>query len=210
MAKSTEPSIPTRYSLLRRLKEGIDEESWREFFATYRRLIHDVALEAGLSEAEAQDAVQETAMVVTRRIHSFVIDPERGSFKAWLLRITRRRVADQFRRRRLPGAPETGRDFDDAESTAVDDQLADPASLNVDAAWEEHWREMLLEQALQRVRQQASPKEFLLFHQQVVKELPARLVANRHGVSLAAVYVAKYRIQQQIKREVRKLQRELG
>jgi hypothetical protein len=51
-------SIPTRQSLLARLKDWEDQESWREFFDTYWRLIHATALKAGLSEPEAQEVVQ--------------------------------------------------------------------------------------------------------------------------------------------------------
>ena len=52
--------IPTRASLLSRLKDWEDQTSWREFFDTYGRLIYGVARKAGLADAEAQDAVQET------------------------------------------------------------------------------------------------------------------------------------------------------
>ena len=50
--------IPTRESLLKRLKRWDDHQGWQEFFNTYRRLIHRVATKAGLTEAEAQDVVQ--------------------------------------------------------------------------------------------------------------------------------------------------------
>ena len=36
--------IPTRKSLLSRLKDWDDQESWREFFHIYRRLIRDTSL----------------------------------------------------------------------------------------------------------------------------------------------------------------------
>ena len=51
-------SIPTRQSLLARLKDWEDQASWREFFDTYWRLIHAVALKAGLNEVEAQEVVR--------------------------------------------------------------------------------------------------------------------------------------------------------
>src|SRR5207253_1135041 len=39
--------IPTRRSLLSRLKDWDNEDSWRDFFNTYWRLIYDFALKAG-------------------------------------------------------------------------------------------------------------------------------------------------------------------
>jgi hypothetical protein len=55
-------SIPTRQSLLARLKDWGDQESWREFFDTYWRLIHATALKAGLNEAEAQEVMLAAAL----------------------------------------------------------------------------------------------------------------------------------------------------
>src|SRR3989442_6327941 len=44
---------------------------WQEFFDTYGKLIHRIAVKAGLSDAEAQDVVQETVIVVARKIPGF-------------------------------------------------------------------------------------------------------------------------------------------
>src|SRR5580658_10178103 len=52
--------IPTRRSLLSRLKNWNDNESWKTFFDTYWRLIYNTAVRAGLNDAEAQDVVQDT------------------------------------------------------------------------------------------------------------------------------------------------------
>jgi len=51
-------SLATRRSLLSRLKESNAQESWRQFFDTYWKLIYGTAVKSGLSEAEAQDAVR--------------------------------------------------------------------------------------------------------------------------------------------------------
>src|SRR5438876_1995300 len=90
--------IPTRWSLLHRLKDLDDQQSWRQFFDLYWRLIYGVAIKAGLRDAEAQEAVQETIIAVARNMPEFQADPQAGSFKGYLLTITRRRIADQFRK----------------------------------------------------------------------------------------------------------------
>src|SRR5215472_1766187 len=91
-------SLPTRSTLLSRLRDLGDDASWRAFFDTYWRLIYNVARKAGLAEADAQDVVQETVIAVARRIPEFRYDPAKGSFKQWLLLITRRRIHDHLRR----------------------------------------------------------------------------------------------------------------
>src|SRR2546429_595442 len=92
-------SLQTRQSLLSRLRNWDDSESWNDFFTTYWRLIFNVAWKAGLTEAEAQEVVQLTVIEVSNKIGKFKYDPERGSFKKWLLQITRWRIQDQFRKR---------------------------------------------------------------------------------------------------------------
>ena len=91
--------IPTRRSLLSRLKNWDDQESWQEFFDTYGRLVYGVAVKAGLSDAEAQDVVQETIIIVARKLAGFKYDPALGSFKSWLMLITRRRIEKQLKKR---------------------------------------------------------------------------------------------------------------
>src|SRR5690348_7554709 len=91
--------IPTRQSLLSRLKDWNDQGSWKLFFDTYWRLIYNSAIKAGLSDAEAQDVVQETVVSVMKSMPGFKYHAENGSFKSWLLRLTSWRIGDQFRKR---------------------------------------------------------------------------------------------------------------
>ena len=86
------------------MKDWGDQASWEDFFRTYWKLIYGVATKAGLTDAEAQDVVQETILTVARNIQGFEVGSEHGSFKAWLLQNTRWRIADQFRKRSASGA----------------------------------------------------------------------------------------------------------
>src|SRR5688500_3656034 len=90
--------LPTRQSLIERLKNQEDQETWREFFDLYWKLIYGVALKSGLSEHEAEDLVQETILTVSKNIHRFRSDPAYGSFKSWLLTIMFRKMRDLHRR----------------------------------------------------------------------------------------------------------------
>ena len=89
MAEKRNEFLPTRESLLRRLKSWEDQESWAEFFNTYWRLIYSAALKAGRNEAQAQDVVQDTIIVVAKKIKDFTYDRAIDSFKGWLLYLTR-------------------------------------------------------------------------------------------------------------------------
>jgi DNA-directed RNA polymerase specialized sigma24 family protein len=76
-------SVSTRSTLLARLRDLADGAGWQEFFDTYWQLIYSVALKAGLTAAEAEDVVQETVIVVAKKMPTFRYDPSRDSFRGW-------------------------------------------------------------------------------------------------------------------------------
>ena len=95
-------SIPTRQSLLERLKDLGSQEDWRRFFDTYWRLIHATAVKAGLTESEAEEVVQEVMIAAAKKLPEFTYQPGKDSLKGWLLAVTRWKVNDQYRKRDLP------------------------------------------------------------------------------------------------------------
>lgn len=189
-ATGRDDSIPTRQSLLARLQDLDDQASWREFFETYWRLIHNVALKAGLTPSEAQEAVQETMIAAARKLPGFTYDPAKDSFKGWLLHITRYRIADQFRKRLPALAPHA----DDATRTALAERTADPASFDWNSLWDAEWEEHLVRAALERVKQQVKPEHYEIYHLHVLKERPVLEVARTLGVNVAQVYLVKHRL----------------
>src|SRR4051812_26738309 len=91
--------IPTRASLLERLKDLGDQASWNAFYELYHDLIFSVARRAGLNETEANEVVQDTLISVAKKMPEFTYDPARDSFKGWLLTVVRWRIRDQLAKR---------------------------------------------------------------------------------------------------------------
>src|SRR5881397_2638155 len=105
MANPKDASYPTRPSLLVRLKDTEDQQSWQEFNDLYGKLIFGFAIKAGLTETEAQEVVQETLIAAAKNLPEFRYDPKVCSFKTWLLNLSHWRVQDQLRKRQAPTAP---------------------------------------------------------------------------------------------------------
>src|SRR5437899_9858538 len=131
MAGNPDGLIPTRRSLLTRLKNWDDRESWKDFFDTYWKLIYGVAIKAGLSDAEAEEVVQETVITVAKKIGDFKADPGHGSFKGWLLKITQWRIGDQFRKR-LPLARRSRRS-DTTSQTGTAERVPDQRGFSLES-----------------------------------------------------------------------------
>src|SRR5436190_2126237 len=127
-AKAEPDSLATRASLLGRIRNWEDGESWEDFTQTYWRLIYSVARRAGLADAEARDVVQETLLGVAKKIHEFESDPARGSFRGWLLNLTRWRIADHFRRQ-PPNQIVSGTTAVPEDHTATVERVPDPAQI---------------------------------------------------------------------------------
>lgn len=200
---------PTRRSLLTRLKNWDNQDSWREFFDTYWRLIYSFAIRSGLGDTEAQEVVQETLISVASELKGFKYDPARGSFKSWLLLITRRRVADQMRKRYR--AREIGRvDPEDPAVVAELEARAERETITRDDVWDEQWRAQVAEAALAHVRSKVRPEQYQVFEQYVIHGQKAGAVARAMGVSLITVYLTKHRITALLKKEAERLEERMG
>jgi RNA polymerase sigma factor (sigma-70 family) len=212
--KATKPAagdefIPTRLSLLSRLKSWDDQGSWREFFDTYWKFLYCVAVKAGLSDEDARDVVQETVVAVAKGLREGRFKAaEGGSFKAWLQLIVQRRVIDHLRKKRLPLAEPPASEGGTTRTSTVERIPALEADV-VGEVWEEEWARNVSDSALERVKQRVGAKQFQMFDLYVVKEWPVHEVAKTLNANIAQVYLAKHRITALIKREVEKLRRRM-
>ncbi len=207
MKQPADEIIPTRESLLGRLKDWRDEESWREFFSIYRKLIFSMAVKAGLSEQELEEVVQETVISIAKTIKDFDYDPERASFKTWLRHLAQKRIADCFRKR---SRDQLMRDAEETGKTPVIERVPDANAANLDAVWEEEWQKELLEAALARIKTQVSAEQYQIFDFYVLKKMPMEKVAAALGTNAGQIYLAKHRITRLLKKEIAKLEDAMG
>ncbi len=197
--------LATRRSLVDRLANWDDQRRWQDFFDTYWKLIYSAARKSGLTDSEAQEVVQETVITVAKKIDKLHYDPALGSFKGWLLQITRWRIADQFRKR---DSMQTQREHPEEDrKTATIERLPDLNVVDLDVLWEREWQENLFDAAIARVKKKVDPKQFQIFDCYVRKEWPAQKVAAQLRVSVGQVYLARHRVAALLKKEIKALER---
>jgi RNA polymerase sigma-70 factor (ECF subfamily) len=206
----TDELIPTRASLLERLRDLGDAASWNEFYQTYRELIYSVARKSGLNEIAAEEVVQDTVISVAKKMPGFRYDPAVDSFEGWLLTVSRWRILDQLRKRQkvqsqshlTPAVtPEEG------TRTATIERIADPAGDELTAIWDEEWEKHLMQAALGRIKRQVHPQHYEIYHLNVILGKPVREVSRALGVNAGQVYLAKHRVSALLKKELKKLER---
>jgi len=209
MATPRSELLPTRRTLLSRLRDCGDDRSWREFSDLYAKLLKKMARKRGLNDQEADEVMQETLIALAKTMPTFRYEPERCSFKSWLRHLLEKKVADQFRRRARASnvaVLETG------DSTALEtfENLPDPATLKPDSVWDEQWRQHLAELAIERVKTKVKPRQFQVFQRLAILNYPVAEVAAALEMNVAQVYLARHRVTAAVKKEIRALEKELG
>jgi RNA polymerase sigma-70 factor (ECF subfamily) len=203
-------SLLTRASLIFRLRDWNDGASWTEFYRLYRRLIYNLGCRAGLSHDEAEDVVQDVFKRVAETIGSFECHPRRGSFRSWLMTLTRWRVADKFRDR-LPESPRLLPRWD-SPTLGSSGSIEQLPSLNLedDPAWEMEWQRNILASALERLARRVPAKHFQAFDLYARQRWPVTRVARDLGLNTPTVYLISHRLTRQLRSEVERLKAQLG
>jgi DNA-directed RNA polymerase specialized sigma24 family protein len=114
-------AFPSRYtfhtsaSLLINLRRWDDKRSWEEFYGLYRELVYGFARRSGLPHKDAEEATRDVFIRVAMTTQEFDSNPAKGSFRGWLMNLTRAQVDDRLRNL-SPGAHIlNGRDTEDIQ-----------------------------------------------------------------------------------------------
>lgn len=176
----------TRPSLLLRVRDLADAAAWGEFVEIYAPLVHRYARRRGLQDADAADIVQEVLREFARCVPRFRYDPDAGRFRGWLHTLTRRAVARQARQpagRPVPaGGGESGGPLERAEASAAE------------AFAEADYRRSVFDWAARQVRGDVREQTWNAFWLTAVEQQSPAAVAERLGLSVGSVYVAKNRV----------------
>jgi RNA polymerase sigma-70 factor (ECF subfamily) len=205
----TVSSLRTRKSLLLRVRSWQDTTSWAEFHRLYRKLVYGLARRSGLAHADAEDVAQDVFKRVAETIHQFESDPNRGTFRGWLMNLTRWRIADKYSAG-PKGEHQSARKRDETGGprTTTINRVPDGADAN--EGWEKEWQRHLLDAACERIAHKVNARHYQVFDLYVRQQWPVSKVARELGTNTAAVYVIGHRLTKQLKAEVAKLRKQLG
>lgn len=177
---------PTRPSLLLQIREPGNHAAWETFVRIYIPLIHGYCRRHELQDADAADVAQEVMRSVMSAIRRFDYDPSRGSFRGWLLTITRNKLIAflSARARRPQPASESSlvARLDGQDRTGEAEQ------------WDRDYRQRLFEWASGQVQQEVKPATWRAFSLTAIDELTAEEASAATGLSPGAVYVARCRV----------------
>lgn len=194
------PGLPeTRYSLLARLADPADADSWSEFVRMYEQAVYRYSRSRGLQEADAWDVVQKVLLLVHQKIGQWMPSGEPGAFRAWLLRtahyVCQRAVRDALRVDAAVGGSGLSERLLELPSNA-----AEPTDRDWQA-WAFCW-------AAEIVRHEVELVTWNAFSLCAIDGIAASDAADRLGVKVGSVYTAKCRVMARIRELVQELSKD--
>ncbi len=192
--------VETSLSLLDRLGNQSDSESWDRLIELYRPLLYAwLRRYDELQPSDADDLVQDVLLVVTRELPGFQHNRQRGAFRSWLRKILVLRLRNFWRsRQRQPIA--TG----DSGFLRQLDELEDDVS-RVSQVWNRQHDEHVLHRLLGIIETRFAAHTWRAFRMHVFEGCEPEQVASELDISLDSVYAAKSRVLNALRQEGRGL-----
>jgi RNA polymerase sigma-70 factor (ECF subfamily) len=187
-----EPEPLTSKSLILRIRDASDTDSWSQFDTLYSPIVRSYCRRRGVQEADVDDLVQEVMVSVSKAIRSFEYDASKGRFRGWFGTIVANKLKT-FRSRQLAGREHLDLSF---ECTSLDAN---------GAVWDAVFCQQIFHMASKNVRDRVEPMTWSCFKATWMDNEVATDVAKRLGLPIQSVYVNKSRVLQMLENEVRRL-----
>lgn len=190
----------THVTLLGRLRDDpANQEAWSDFVEHYGPKVYAWCRQWNLQEADAQDVTQMVLLKLAEKLKHFAYDPSK-SFRAWLKTLTHHAWSDFLQSRRRPG-------WGSGDTEVL--QILHTAAAREDLVQrlEEAYDHELLEEASRRVRQRVAPQTWEAFRLTALENFSGAEAAQKIGMQVAQVFVAKRRVQNMLREEIEKLER---
>jgi RNA polymerase sigma-70 factor (ECF subfamily) len=178
--------LTTSASLLARLRQPGDRESWDRFVTLYTPLLMFWARRAGLAHQDAADLVQDVFVALLERLPEFSYDGR--SFRGWLRTVLMNKWRDRVRNARPTQA------LNAHDPPAADDSL--------EALWDAEHQRLLLAAALEIMKSEFTENTWRACWETVVQDRPVPQVARELGVTENVVYIARSRVLRRLRAEL--------
>lgn len=185
----------TSISLLDRLAGEGGDSDWQRLLVVYRPFVTGVVSRYPSLVSQADDIAQEVMMVLMRELPRFQRQ-RTGSFRSWLRGITVNQIRIALRKsKKFQQAEFNGNGIKEQV-----DKLADPTSI-VSMQFDEEHDKAVLSRIVQVVEADFKELTWQAFQLYAIENQPPATVAEKLGLSLNAVLLAKSRVLRRMREE---------
>jgi len=192
----------TRETLLIRVKNQHDENSWEDFVFYYKKFIYIICRKMGLNHHDGEEVVQKVLLKLWDKLPGFEYN-EGSRFRGWLCMVTGNTVKDFFRSHKR--AEE--RKIKAAEYEHWNPEITSKPEVHKKV--QKEWENYLSNLALENIKPKFSDNVIEIFLKanegHSVKELSEEI-----GVPINTIYVYNKRVTAKLHEEIRRLYHELN
>lgn len=187
----------TSASLLIRIKDPSDSDSWQIFESVYGPVVRSYCRRRGFQSSDIDDIAQEVMTAVSRAIEKFEYEPAKGSFRGWLATVTANKLKNFVSRSGFR---------DPKFSNTIERLESYPDS---DPDWSGAFLQEVLQAACDRVRPTVEQATWQCFESTWLYDENAIEVAQRLDIPVHSVYVNKSRVLKRVEQEFLMLSEDL-
>ena len=198
------PVPDTRQSLILSLRDPRDVQAWDQFVAIYEPLVYRLARSKGFQDTDAREVSQEVLIAVSRAIERWQPDKELGRLRDWLFRIARNLMINFMTRRHHQSIASGDSRVADLLEQQVDRDSDESATFDLE------YRREVFRWAASEVQQQVKESTWLAFWLTSKDEHSIREVAERLGLTVGAVHIARSRVRARLRKMVTEFESQKG
>jgi RNA polymerase sigma-70 factor, ECF subfamily len=196
VANNPHAMTETSRSLLERLRQDPDENSWKRLVDLYTPLLQRWLRQFRAQGPDADDLLQEVFATLVCELPAFQHNQQRGAFRCWLRTILLNRLRAFWKTRR------TAVQVVDSEQLGpLLEHLEDPAS-ELSRLWDREHDVFVARRLLDLIEGDFTPPTWRAFRRLVLDGARPAEVAAELGLSVNAVLIARWRVLRRARQEI--------
>ena len=193
----------TRETLLAKIKNKHDDDSWEDFVYYYKNFIYILCRKMNLNHHDSEEIVQKVLLISWRKLPEFEYNSKQN-FRGWLCQVTKNCVKDFFR-----FVNRQNTKVENASKEGMTDSLHNVTIPDIEQIAEDEWNTYLASMALMNIKDKFSEKVIDVFIKLSEGGSPAS-ISEEMDIPPNTVSVYKKRVTAKLCQEIRRLNHELG
>ena len=191
--------MQTRYTLLERVKNRADENSWSDFVDIYRPYIYGLVRRMGSNHEDSEDLSQSILLVLWEKIPQFEANFRTGAFRLWLSKLVKNRVINHYvkQNNRSDKIADNVQDIARELNSMPDDKLQ--------KMFQDEWENYIGVKAWESLENELDENLKKVF-QMSMENKSSEEISEKVGIAVPTVYVYRKRVTDRLRKKIKELQ----